>query len=53
VNIELGDQRGSGAKAQQEPDFEIPIDLLAEEFVPLEEAIANGNILRDGLNVFV
>lgn len=53
VNIELGDQRDSGAKAQQDPDFEIPIDLLAEEFVPLEEAIANGNILRDGLNVFV
>jgi hypothetical protein len=29
------------------------VDLLAEEFIPLKEAIADGNILRDGLSVFV
>jgi hypothetical protein len=53
VNIELSDQRENGAKQQREPDIEIPLDLLAEEFIPLKEAIAGGNILRDGLSVFV
>ncbi len=53
VNIELSDHRENGAKQQREPDIEIPIDLLAEEFIPLNEAIAGGNILRDGLSVFV
>lgn len=53
VNIELSDHRENGTKRQRDPDIEIPIDLLAEEFIPLEEAIAGGNILRDGLNVFV
>lgn len=53
VNIELSDHRENGAKQQREPDIEIPVDLLAEEFIPLKEAIADGNILRDGLNVFV
>ena len=53
VNIELSDQRENGAKQQREPDVEIPLDLLAEEFIPLKEAIAGGNILRDGLSVFV
>jgi hypothetical protein len=53
VNIELSDQRENGTKQQREPDVEIPLDLLAEEFIPLKEAIAGGNILRDGLSVFV
>jgi flagellar hook-length control protein FliK len=53
VNIELSDHRENDAKQQREPDLEIPVDLLAEEFIPLKEAIADGNILRDGLSVFV
>ena len=27
------------------------MDLLAEELIPSEQELANGNILRDGLNV--
>jgi hypothetical protein len=29
------------------------MDLLAEELIPSEQELASGNILRDGLNVFV
>jgi len=29
------------------------VDLLADEFVPSQQDMASGNILRDGLNVFV
>lgn len=53
VNIELNDHRENGAKQQREADVEIAVDLMAEEFIPLEAAIADGNILRDGLNVVV
>ena len=53
VNIELGDGRDRGAKRENEQEIELSMDLLADEFVPSQQDMASGNILRDGLNVFV
>ena len=53
VNIELGDGSDRGEKRDNEEEIEISMDLLADEFVPSQQDIASGNILRDGLNVFV
>jgi hypothetical protein len=53
VNIELGDGRDRGAKRENEQEIELSVDLLADEFVPSQQDMASGNILRDGLNVFV
>ena len=53
VNIELGDGRDRGMKRENEQEIELSMDLLADEFVPSQQDMASGNILRDGLNVFV
>ena len=53
VNIELGDGRDRGAKRGNEQEIELSMDLLADELVPSQQDMASGNILRDGLNVFV
>ena len=53
VNIELGDGRDRGAKRGNEQEVELSMDLLADELVPSQQDMASGNILRDGLNVFV
>ena len=53
VNIELGDGRDRGANSGNEQEIELSMDLLADEFVPSQQDMASGNILRDGLNVFV
>ena len=53
VNIELSDGRDRGAKRENEQEIELSMDLLADEFVPSQKDMASGNILRDGLNVFV
>jgi hypothetical protein len=53
VNIELGDGSDRGNKRENNEEVELSIDLLADEFVPSQQDIASGNILRDGLNVFV
>ncbi len=53
VNIELGDGRDRGAKRGIEQEIELSMDLLADELVPSQQDMASGNILRDGLNVFV
>ena len=53
VNIELGDGRDRGAKRGKEQEIELSMDLLADELVPSQQDMASGNILRDGLNVFV
>lgn len=53
VNIALGDGSDRGAKRQNEEEIELSMDLLADEFVPSQQDMASGNILRDGLNVFV
>lgn len=53
VNIELGDGSDRGGKRENEEEIEISMDLLADEFVPSQQDMASGNILRDGLNVFV
>ena len=53
VNIELGDGSDRGEKRENEEEIEISMDLLADEFVPSQQDMASGNILRDGLNVFV
>ena len=53
VNIELGDGRDRGAKRGNEQEIELSMDLLADEFAPSQQDMASGNILRDGLNVFV
>jgi hypothetical protein len=53
VNIELGDGSDRGNKRENNEEVELSIDLLADEFVPSQQDMASGNILRDGLNVFV
>jgi hypothetical protein len=53
VNIELSDNRDRQAKREDSQEIEISMDLLAEELIPSEQELASGNILRDGLNVFV
>ena len=53
VNIELGDGSDRGNKRENNEEVELSIDLLADEFVPSQQDMARGNILRDGLNVFV
>jgi flagellar hook-length control protein FliK len=53
VNIELADGRDHGSKRGNEQEIELSIDLLADELVPSQQDMASGNILRDGLNVFV
>jgi hypothetical protein len=53
VNIELSDKRDREAKREDSQEIEISMDLLAEELIPSEQELASGNILRDGLNVFV
>jgi flagellar hook-length control protein FliK len=53
VNIELGDGSDRGNKRGNNEEVELSIDLLADEFVPSQQDMASGNILRDGLNVFV
>ena len=53
VNIELGDGSDRGDKRENNEEVELSIDLLADEFVPSQQDMASGNILRDGLNVFV
>jgi hypothetical protein len=55
VNIELSDNRDRQAKREDSQEIEISMDLLAEELIPSEQEQeqASGNILRDGLNVFV
>ena len=42
-----------GGKRENNEEVELSIDLLADEFVPSQQDMASGNILRDGLNVFV
>lgn len=53
VNLELSDGSDQRAKREDSQEIEISMDLLAEELIPSEQEIASGNILRDGLNVFV
>ena len=53
VNIELSDRNDGRAKREDSQELELSMDLLAEELIPSEQELANGNILRDGLNVFV
>ena len=53
VNIELSDNRDRQTKREDSQEIEISMDLLAEELIPSERELASGNILRDGLNVFV
>jgi flagellar hook-length control protein FliK len=53
VNIELSDDRDRRAKREDSQEIELSMDLLAEELIPSEQQLASGNILRDGLNVFV
>ena len=53
VNIELRDNRDRQAKREDSQEIEMSMDLLAEELIPSEQELASGNILRDGLNVFV
>jgi flagellar hook-length control protein FliK len=53
VNLELGDGGERKAKQEESQEIEISMDLLAEELIPSQQQMASGNILRDGLNVFV
>lgn len=53
VNIELSDDSDRRAKREDSQEIELSMDLLAEELIPSEQQLASGNILRDGLNVFV
>ena len=53
VNIELSDRNDGRAKREDSQELELSMDLLAEELIPSEQELANGNILRDGLDVFV
>ena len=53
VNLELGDGGERKAKQEESQEIEISMDLLAEELIPSKQQMASGNILRDGLNVFV
>ena len=53
VNIELSDRNDGRAKREDSQELELSMDLMAEELIPSEQELANGNILRDGLNVFV
>ena len=50
VNID-GDGRDRGSIGNEQ-EIELSMDLLADELVPSQQDIG-GNILRDGLNVFV
>ena len=53
VNIELSDGNDRRAKRENSQELELSMDLMAEELIPSEQQLASGNILRDGLNVFV
>ena len=53
VNIELSDGDDRRAKREDSQELELSMDLMAEELIPSEQELASGNILRDGLNVFV
>lgn len=53
VNLELGDGGERKTKQEESQEIEISMDLLAEELIPSQQQMASGNILRDGLNVFV
>ena len=53
VNIELSDDSDRRAQREDSQEIELSMDLLAEELIPSEQELASGNILRDGLNVFV
>ena len=53
VNIELSDGDGRRAKREESQELELSMDLMADELIPSEQELASGNILRDGLNVFV
>lgn len=53
VNLELGDRGERKAKQEESQEIEVSMDLLAEELIPSQQQMASGNILRDGLNVFV
>ena len=53
VNLELGDGKNSQASRDDSSEIEVSMDLFSEELIPSEQELASGNILRDGLNVFV
>ena len=53
VNLELGDGKNSQASRDDSQEIEVSMDLFSEELIPSEQELASGNILRDGLNVFV
>jgi flagellar hook-length control protein FliK len=53
VNIELSDGDDRRAKREDSQELELSMDLMAEELIPSEQELASGNILWDGLNVFV
>ena len=53
VNIELSDGDDRRAKREYSQELELSMDLMAEELIPSEQELGSGNILRDGLNVFV
>jgi flagellar hook-length control protein FliK len=53
VNIELGDGKNSQASRDDSQEIEVSMDLFSEELIPSEQELTSGNILRDGLNVFV
>ena len=53
VNIELSEGDDRRAKREDSQELELSMDLNAEELIPSEQELASGNILRDGLNVFV